>query len=108
MGMSTPRVHAVVLILCLSIFSAGCTGSPSGELVVKVIEDVPPGAEVNKVGPSEIIEKEEFDKVVNGTHANFTTREDSSVIVRGGIVKVDSVEEMKDFVDSALLNPQTA
>ena len=96
--------QAAVLLLCLCILSAGCSQDRGGELGVTVVEDLPEGVEAEAVGPSEIVAKEEFDQIVNGTHSSFQRNESSNVVVGDGTVRADSAAEIKDFVETIPLS----
>lgn len=101
-----PLSHSqvVVLVLCLCILSAGCTQDRGGELGVTVVESLPDGIEATEVESSEIVAKEDFDQIVNGTHSSFQSNESSPVVVREGVVRVDSAAEIKDFVETIPLS----
>jgi len=96
--------QSAVLVLCLCILSAGCTQDRGGELGVTVVDDLPDGVEAEAVEPSEIIAKEDFDKIVNGTHSSFQTNASSPVVVREGVVRADSAAEIQDFVETIPLS----
>lgn len=101
-----PLSHSqvVVLVLCVCILSAGCTQDRGGELGVTVVESLPDGIEATEVESSEIVAKEDFDQIVNGTHSSFQSNESSPVVVREGVVRVDSAAEIKDFVETIPLS----
>ena len=96
--------QAVVLVLCLCVLFAGCSQDRGGELGVTVVEDLPDGVKAEEVEPSDIVAKEDFNQIVSGTHSSFQSNESSPVVVREGIVRVDSAAEIQDFVETIPLS----
>jgi hypothetical protein len=92
--------QSAVLVLCLCILSAGCSQDRGGYLKLTVVSEVPEGVEAEAVDASEIIAKEAFEQVANGTHPNFQRNESSPVVVGEGTVRVDSAAEIKEFVNT--------